>query len=530
MFTIQNANARLLTGNASTGSETSGHLLLTLNSIKVNSGNTGLTILAVGYTGSDYVQKDGSSKKFETKGAVQVASLADNNLLYVFKNGADFINRKVHEGPYSLSNGENFVIEETEPGYIIGLTKGGYGYSEQRKTTDGIINVSPMPLLSLGLAFTQAQFYAYRDSNEPKGDKKGLVHIVCGPSSTRVSLIDPVTEKAVLRQDNIKIKAFSHKTLVLDGNKEYRIESSEPIMACVHSSMGDNLPKFHDSRLVMPVTDDGMCWTKTARMSARFPSTKVSYFNNGGSQGGTNGGVFTIPGPGSTVNLNSIVGAGDSAPYKPKGCTRFISSHLVSASTGGDGAGAESTPLVPTSSFSQKIPIVGLVKNRFGPECNSITVFSPYEGSFKLYSSGDPTTPVEVLTGSSTTISEIPLERRAGSSTDQRIPASAQIASSDATNSADGIYGLQADLKGGFIVSNVPCSVIVNNDQKNLNNSQKFLSNKGNLVEGVRSSCDETLMFGITPEEIKAEIRLVDNELFRRTIDSTNGNVTWVRA
>lgn len=522
-----------------------GYTLLALNSIRVEEGNIGRTVLAVGYVGSDYQQNNpGVPKPFEERGAVQITSLGDGNAVLVYENGNDYLNGIASQGPFFLADGETFVIEVVEPGAIITMSEGGYGYSEQRRLVGSTIYESPMPLLSLGLAFRDTFFYAYRASSNPDGAERGLVHVICGPVPSTIKLENGLTGEAVNGQENIELTPFSRHTFVLDGDREYRIRATEPIMACVHSQMGVGVERFYDSRLIMPLTNDGITWPRSGYLSSLYQDCLVRYYNNIGSTGANNTvpGQFTVPGPGSPVSIATDNGTGSSLPdYDPHGATRFLAEGLVSAFSGADGNGLEATPMMPCSAFSQKIPICGTILNSGTGRQNGIAIASQFEGTCRLYEF-DRTTRTLVLrqvvdpvTGA--LVDDIVLERRTGttytSELDQRAPASANV-EANAGDANSGIYGFGAgapDFLGGILISNVPVTVVVNNTQNNgASSAYPYPGSSGNDVLGIRSKSDETLMVGTTPEEIRLNVRLAQDALYYRQTLQAGGTEVWVRA
>jgi hypothetical protein len=528
-----------------TDSAVPGYTLLALNNIRVEEGNIGRTVLAVGYVASDYVQSDpGNPKPFEERGAVQVTSLGDGNAVLVYDNGNDYLAAIPSQGPFFLADGETFVIEVCEPGNIITMSEGGYGYSEQRRTNGSTTYESPMPLLSLGLAFRDTFFFAFRNSQDPNGSNRGLVHVVCGPVPSIIKLEDGLTGAAVNGQENIEVAPFAKTTLVLDGNEEYRIRATEPIMACVHANMGTGAQRFYDSRLIMPLTNDGITWPRSANMSSLYQNCLVRYYNNSNIQGSNNTipGQFTIQGPGFPIVLDSQDATGNNlSDYDPRGATRFLAEGLVSAYSGADGQGLEATPLMPCSAMAQKIPIVGTVVNAGSGRQNCIAIASSFEGTCRLYEF-DRTTRTLVLrqlldptTGQ--LVDDITLERRTGvtytSELDQRGPASATVQASVGV-AGSGLYGFEvgsADFEGGILISNVPVTVIVNNTQNVPGTAQtQYLGSSGQLVLGVRAKGDETLMVGTTPEEIRLNVRLAQDALYYRQTLQAGGSEVWIRA
>lgn len=521
-----------------------GYTLLALNNIRVEEGNIGRTVLVVGFVASDFQQNDpGTPKPYEERGCAQITSLGDGNAVLVYENGNDYLAGIASQGPFFMSDGETMVIEVVEPGAIITMSEGGYGYSEQRATlSGGNTYESPMPLLSLGLAFRESFFYAFRNSNQPTGDSRGLVHVVCGPVPSTVKLENPLTGTAILGQENIQLEPFERVTLTTDANSEYRIKGSEPIMACVHAQMGDS-PRFYDSRLIMPLTNDGITWPRSGYMSSLYQNCLVKYYVNDGSQGTGNAvpGQFTIAGPGSPVGIQGQGATGSNDPdYNPRSASRFLAQGLVSAFSGADGSGLEATPMMPVSAMSQKVPLCGTIKNELTGRNNCIAIASPYEGVAQIYEFNQTTGELEQrlfvdpATGLDT--SDILLERRTGTTyttqLDQRAPASATIDAAGG-NATSGVYGFRPgdpDFTGGVLIANVPVAVVLNNTQNTGTQTNTYRGSSGNQVLGVRSKADETLMVGITPEEIRLNVRLAQDSLYYRQTLQAGGTEAWVRA
>ena len=102
-------------------------------------------------------------------------------------------------------------------------------------------------------------------------------------------------------------------------------------MACKHAEMRISGPRYHDSRLIMPLTNDGITWPRSGDMSAPFTGTSVNYFVRDGAEG-----TFTVS-PGTPVDIQTVTGAADQ-DYEPPGATRFLATGLITAYSGADSA------------------------------------------------------------------------------------------------------------------------------------------------------------------------------------------------
>ncbi len=494
----------------------------------------GKTVLAVPYVASD-INPDNSAKTFDEVGRCQVVSLDEGNVLFVYASGADFLSQNVQEGPIFLGRGEPYVITDVVPGSIITMEEGGYGFCEQKLNND----VSPMPLLSLALGFNDSFFFAFRNSNATNSSSadQGWIHVVNGPIASTVNLQRgngaPVPDYDGNLQIGLELAPWEYRRLYTNANSEYRLTSSQLIMAAHNARMGSS-PRFYDSRLIMPMTTDGITWPRSGYVSAQFPNTLVRYWNNAGQQGNNNNGSF-VAGPGAPVDSdgNDGTGAGNS-DYEPEGATRFKAAGVISAFSGADSAGLEATPLVATKFMTQRIAIPVQVRDNGDGGDNCIAVASPYAGSFRLYEwnpvTGEPEL-VTVLEGGNP-VTTIPLKRRTGPSTpataeDQLPPASALISSSG--SDGDNVR-FQTDFNGGYLEATVPVTVVINSNQNQpsavSDANQIQFRGTGGQVPGIRTNDDESVTVGITPEDIRAEIRRgEDGRFYRRAISELN--TTW---
>jgi hypothetical protein len=501
-------------------------------SLLADAGQVGKTVLAVAfawYQGSE----TGTNVK------AQITSLGEGNVVFVYRTGADFLALNEQEGPIFLGLGEVYVIEDVTAGTIITATEGAYGYSQQRQNNDE----SPMPLLSLGLAFQETFFFAFRDSQtynptSTTAQNQGWIHVVNGPIANVIKLTDGVGV-TVQGQENISLAPWQYQRLYTEGNKEYIISGTNIMMAAINAEMRLSAPRFYDSRLIMPLTNDGVTWPRSGFGSAPFSSTLVRYWVNDGAAWDQGSGAVLTFNPGSPVDIDAAqpngTGANDT-DYAPEGCTRFKAAGLIVAYSGADTAGLEATPMCPVSNFTQRIALPLHIRNIGDGGDNGIAIGSIYEGTARVYQWNAATGVAELVSftppGGGAATPEIIIERRIGGTTtvdDQNYPASANISNAGGTGTGDGdSYDFLSDFTGGYVEIDVPSMVVFNSQQnENGSTSRTFRGTSGPNVVGIHADDDEQLSFGITPETIKTEITTgTDGLLYKRSI-ATGGVETW---
>ena len=447
-------------------------------------------------------------------GKVQGCSLGNGNVIEVFADGTDFNSNTVLYREF-MQAGEPICFTGLSAGAIITSTQGFYGVSEQ--VNGG--NESPMPLMSLGLAFTDTFCYAFRNSESPTGANRGHIYICCGPLPAEVTLTR--NGNVVSSQENIALEPFELLTLLTDANAEYRIQATSPVMGAIQARMGggtDN--RFYDARLVMPTTNDGITWPRSGFVSAPYDNTVVDYYVRDEVSGS-----FTVS-PGSPIDFDGSAGTGASdQDYEPAGATRVLAKGLISAYSGADSAGLEASPLMPTAAMSQVVAQPFHIDDSGDGGNSGVAIASPYTGTAKVYQWND-------ATGVADLAYTVPLTKGVNGAgvtlttpDDQYYPASGIIAN-EAGLVADASYvELVGDLGPGYIVADVPITVVVQNADPNL--EPTIRSQGGTTTTSIVNDDDETLMLGWTPPNIKAEItKDVDGYLRRRELDAS-GVVTY---
>lgn len=488
----------------SVGDIAAGSTLGLQQSLLANAGQPALTVLAVGYT---------------TSGKVQGCSLGDGNVIEVYASGADYNNGTVLYREF-MSLGEPICFTGLSNGAIITATQGFYGFSEQLDGSDE----SPMPLLSYGLSFTFTFMYAFRNCQtyNPGGTSgnQGWIHVVNGPLASVLKLTNG-SGVTVQGQENIELDPWEYYRLYTSGNQEYIIESTNPVMAC-HAANMDLNPhgRFYDSRLIMPLTNDGITWPRSGFVSAPYNSTVVNWYVRDGAEGSLNSGNGVSPGSPIDFDAAAPLGTGASdTDYEPNGATRVLANGLISAYSGADSAGLEASPLMPTSAMSQVVAQPLFIADTGDGGDSGVAIASLYVGEAKVYEWNDATSSLDLAY-------TVPLNRNGVTVTtkeDQKHPSAGLVAN----ETSNGSILLVGQLNAGVIIADVPITVVVQNGTPTL--TPTLRSQNGTTTSAIVTQDDETLSLGWTPANLKAEITEgADGILYKRSI--TGGLESWTVA
>lgn len=466
-------------------------------------GQPALTVLAVGYT---------------TSGKVQGVSLGAGNVIEVYADGDDYNSGTVLYREF-MNLGEPICFTGLSNGAIITSTQGFYGFSEQ---VEGNVE-SPMPLLSYGLSFKETFVYAFRDSDDDN-QNRGFIRVVNGPLASKVSLTrgdgTPVNTDAGsgTPQTDLDVAPWGFLTLQTDANTEFIVKSTNPVMACIHAEMRTGSPRFFDSRLVMPLTNDGITWPRSGNVSAPYDDTIVLWYTRDNAEGSLNSGLGVSPGSPVDFDAAPPTGTGSAdADYEPDGATRLLATGLISAYSGADSAGFEASPLMPTSAMSQVVAQPLYIADTGDGGESGVAIASPYEGTAKIYS----------WNGTGLTLAyTVPLTRNGvtiSSKEDQNHPAAGMVAN----ETVNGAVALVGQLDAGIVIADVPITVVVQNGDQNL--TPTIRSQNGTTTTSIVNDDDETLSLGWTPATLKAEITEgTDGILYKRVVNA--GSETWEEA
>ena len=455
-----------------------------------------------------------------TDGKAQITSLEDGNIVQAYFTGHDFANSNPLETVF-LKKGEIYIFENLQNGSVISSTEGAYGYSGQRLGNDE----SPMPLGSLAFSFTDTFFFAFRNSTNAANDL-GLVYVANGAVESVVSFRDGAGG-LVDGQADVLLAPYASHIFHTDGNIEYRIQSTNPVLAGINAEMnsldGQN-GRFYDSRLIMPLMNDGMTWPRSGNMSALYDNTQVNFWVRDGAEGLMNSTAGTGISPGTPIDMDAAIGVGTGAAdqdYEPNGATRFKAAGFISGYSGADSAGLEATPMWPTSSFVQRAALPLQIANSGDGGNNGIAIASPYEGTARIYE-WDP------ITETTSLVYTVPLTRNIGGTItrdDQNHPASALVSA----NAAESTVQLTADFYGGYVEADVPFHCVFNSEQNP--NGATTVTRKGTsgpAVIAINADDDEQATTGITPNAIRNETRSDANGLLRKRVIDGAGTETWL--
>ena len=236
-------------------------------------------------------------------------------------------------------------------------------------------------------------------------------------------------------------------------------------------------------------------------------------------------GDFTVS-PNSPIDFDSGVGTGaNDSDYEPAGATRVLAKGLISAYSGADSAGLEASPLMPTAAMSQVVAQPLFIDDSGDGGNSGVAIASPFTGTAKVYA-------WNAVTGVADLAYTVALNKGANgagitltANKDQNFPASGIIANESGLVADSSYVELVGTLNAGYIVADVPITVVVQNANPNLIPSVR--SQNGTTTTSIVSNDDETLTLGMTPPSLKMELtKDVDGYLRKRVIDAS-GVVTY---
>lgn len=197
--------------------------------------------------------------------------------------------------------------------------------------------------------------------------------------------------------------------------------------------------------------------------------------------------------------------AGNTSNYASQGTLIFEANGPISSLCGADGAGNEATYFVPVSALTQRIPLYLGTSITGNGNTSGVCVQSPYKGSYKIFRQDGSL----AYSNSFDRDGSLSID----SSFKQRFPCAWNLTGTGG-NGNDSI--LTEPFTGGYIEADVPINLVMNSQD-----------NESNISGGFVTEGDEIIFYGITPDSIRAEIRLgLDGRSRKRTI-ANDGAETW---
>ena len=286
-------------------------------------------------------------------------------------------------------------------------------------------------------------------------------------------------------------------------------------MGAIQAEMAPTNKRFYDARLIMPTTNDAITWPRSGFISAPYSNTVVDYYVRDGASGD-----FTVS-PSLPIDFDGGAGTGaNDSDYEPNGATRVLAKGLVSAYSGADSAGLEASPMMPTAAMSQVVAQPLFIDDSGDGGNSGVAIASPYEGTAKVYEWNSVTGVADlaytVLLRKGNFGAGITLT----TPDDQNHPASGFIANENGYAADPSYQELVGDLGAGYIVADVPITVVVQNADPAY--VPTIRSQNGTTTTSIVNDDDESLSLGWTPPDLKAELtRDAAGYLRKRVIDAS---------
>ena len=426
-------------------------------------------------------------------GIVQIASAGDGNVVEVFADGANHASGTVLQRLF-MKEGEVAVLTGLSAGAVITSTQGVCGASG---LDNGGINVGPMPLAPEGFAARQFFVNAFRLSNVPgSGNGEGRVFVAAGAVPATVTLYNGAGTTVV--DGPYELDSFGYQVLITDADAEFQVVASQPVFCAIGASFGFNA-KNADLRLVPPLATELIGYNSNARVSALYDNTEVFAYR----QNGTVSRWVISPGSPASIYTGTDAdggpNAGNTGDYAPAGALILRATGPISALTGADGSGIDATCFFPMSALSQKVPLaLGNSGSDADDDANSIAFASPYEGTVTVYNQDGTVFGTTTMVRSTTPPT---------TAAQQLHPAAGVISIRAATTGA---------FSGGWAESDVPFYCVHNSED-----------NQNQFTGGMATEHDEVVMFGVTPEDTRAEIRKDANGMKRKRVIDGTGSESW---
>ena len=214
-----------------------------------------------------------------------------------------------------------------------------------------------------------------------------------------------------------------------------------------------------------------------------------------------------------TGNVHSVVvyqtgaeanNADDTTNYDSSGCVRYVANAPISSLSGADGSGKEATYYVPVSSLTQRIPLYWGTNQVGNGSQSCICVQSPFKGSYKIFRQDGSLVYSNDFDRDASIVVDSEFK--------QRFPCAWNLTGTG--GGGDSIF--TEAFTGGYIEADVPINVIMNTN-----------GNQGNITNGIATNADEVVLYGVTPETCRAEIRCTSDGRKRKRVIENTGAENW---
>lgn len=405
----------------------------------------------------------------------RVVSLANNNNIFV--NGT-FVGGFDRGGIYEYAAAQGDVVTSTKG------VSAGYGITGNER-----------PVEAASAAFAGRQFFWFAFRSSPH---RHIVQALALESRVRVYGPNPTVNADGTSPDtpiqDQTIAAFGFLDFTTPTNGEYYILASQPVVVTT-----TNQALNQDQRVLAPLSNEIFghnvgAGAGDARISALFANTNIEVRRSNGQV------AVGVASPGSPLSLAGNDGGpdlGTDEDYGVDGWFIVRADGPIAGFVGADSAGTNATTFPPISIAAQ---VVGLPFGLNDNNANTnVALCSEFEGNVSLFDN------TGTLLATRQIIRRGTLSSPATTATEQLHPASARFS----VNEPD-VPTVIA--QGAFLIADVPIYVV------------------GNFTEGNNSIAedDEVSCFGITPDDIRSEIRQDANGLLRRRTIDGSGVETWV--
>lgn len=376
------------------------------------------------------------------------------------------------------SCGDNNIVQKKEPtdgsfsfvqtlgkGEKINLTLPTGTVLRSAKGIYGFSGPLPTPLGSTSFALSACQFYV---------SSAATLNVVSLGTEVTVSLFSG--DQTTLLSGPTVIAAYETGSFSCPSVGQYFVSSTGPIVACVNEGNSNIRP-------LLPMATELLTMNTGCLVSALSATTNVTWYRRNGTTGST-----TVS-PGTAVAL----GAGNDTILSPNGWVRVTSDKPISTFSSTDSMGTQSVSGFPVNQLAQLFCNPSFIDSSTSYGQSGVAISSPYEGTATVYTS------TGVVLDTFTYVRSVAVTTAA----DQVYPAGGRWKPSDVS--------VSTTWDGGFIETTTPATCIMNSS--------------GDTTWS--SAGQEIMIVGSTPQEIKADIKKV-NEIWRRRTIDVSGGVSWV--